>query len=148
MYFHHLIIFSFAVIDFCNTVWNNFDREHQYTFHRKRDLSNEKKKIIISWLRVSNHNFKRSNVYFVPTVNPQILCVCACMRIYSLRTVSARCYRPKIDSNDSQNENRGSKFKYNRGNIWRKRGFFEYEKQIKLTKRILFIIIARDIFFT
>lgn len=64
-------------------------------------------------------------------------------------TVNARRDRPKIDSIDFQNDTANPNSNIIAGIFGGgRRGFFEYEKQIKLTKRILFVITSRDIFST
>lgn len=117
---------------------------------RKRDLSNEKKKI--SWLCVISNVTSNVHRLFHATVNSQILYVHVCVCVYAYAHAhhehrSARRDRPKIDSIDFQNDTANPNSNIIAGIFGGgRRGFFEYKKQIKLTKRILFVITSRDIF--
>lgn len=111
------------------------------------------KKKKISWLCVISNVTSNVHRLFHATVNSQILYVhvCVCMRMRmrmrTTNTVNARRDRPKIDSIDFQNDTANPNSNIIAGIFGGgRRGFFEYEKQIKLTKRILFVITSRDIF--
>lgn len=111
------------------------------------------KKKKISWLCVISNVTSNVHRLFHATVNSQILYVhvCVCMRMRmrmrTTNTVNTRRDRPKIDSIDFQNDTANPNSNIIAGIFGGgRRGFFEYEKQIKLTKRILFVITSRDIF--
>lgn len=112
-----------------------------FTEMRKRDLSNEKKKKI-SWLCVISNVTSNVHRLFHATVNSQILyvhvcvcCVCACAPRNRKRAT-----RPTENWFDRFSKwYRESKFKYNRGNIWRREKRFLRIREANKTNQTNFI---------